>query len=403
MAKKISVAPVGAKVVRGRVTGRLLVGLDAKADLKDILKGLKGVVLERLRVAVIEEESAGELRKRASVKGSGFGVIEPERRLRKLDSGAGRDGGREGRDGGSGAAFVDSKAATWGIQAVNVEKSRFTGKGVKLAVLDTGFDFTHTDFEGRTIHRKSFVGRQAIDKDGHGTHCAGIAVGDRKGKAGFRYGVAPGAKLFIGKILDDEGEGSDGRALEGIEWALEKGCRVISMSLGAEPEAGHSELFERVAQTVMGYGCLLIAATGNDSKRGRVAPVNHPANCPSIVAVGALTPMMRVAEFSCGGGRGAAGGRVGGAATIGGGGREWSGQVDIAAPGEEILSAKVGGGYVAESGTSMAAPFVAGMAALLWEEFPAAGAWEIWVKLVQRARRLGLAASSVGAGLVCAG
>jgi len=372
MAKKIMEAPVSAKTEKGRRTGRLLVCIDAKADVKNILNGLKGVVLERLRVAVVEEESAGELRKRAAVKGSPFVMVEAERRIRKSIVEK---------------LYADTRVATWGIQAVNVGKSAYTGKGVKLAVLDTGFDFTHPDFAGRTIHRKSFVGRQAIDKDGHGTHCAGIAGGGRKGKAGFRYGVAPGAKLFIGKILDDNGEGSDGTALEGIEWALEKGCRVISLSMGAEPETAYSKLFEQVAQTVLAQGCLLIAATGNDSRRGKVAPVNHPANCPSILAVGALTAGMKVAEFSCGGVREG----------------EWSGQVDLVAPGDEILSAKVGGGYGVESGTSMAVPFVSGMAALLWEEFPEAGAWEIWARLVQRARRLGLPASAVGAGLVYAG
>lgn len=436
MAKKIMEAPASAKTDRGRLTGRMLVRIDGKADLKDILNGMKGIVLERLRVAVVEEESAGELRKRAAAKGSPFVIVEAERRIRKVEEGAGRgDGpGKSGRDGGAGkpgdgagrggGVFADSRVATWGIQAVNVAKSAYTGKGVKLAVLDTGFDFTHPDFAGRTIHRKSFVGRQAIDKDGHGTHCAGVAVGgnrasakvssakDRgvagpvkvgagaakgeKAKAGPRYGVASGARLFIGKILDDNGEGSDGTALEGIEWALEKGCRVISMSMGAEPEAAYSKLFEQVAQTVLAQGCLLIAATGNDSRRGKMAPVNHPANCPSILAVGALTAGMKVAEFSCGGA--AASGRMSPFSKL-----DWNGQVDLVAPGDVIFSAKAGGGYGVESGTSMAVPFVSGMAALLWEEFPEAGAWEIWARLVQRARRLGLPASAVGAGLVYAG
>jgi subtilisin family serine protease len=79
------------------------------------------------------------------------------------------------------------------------------------------------------------------------------------------------------------------------------------------------------------------------------------------------------------------------------------GQVDIAAPGDAILSAKIGGGTALDSGTSMAAPFVAGMAALLWEQYPEASAWEIWAKLVQRAKRLTAPASTVGAGLVFAG
>jgi subtilisin family serine protease len=233
--------------------------------------------------------------------------------------------------------------------------------------------------------------------------------------------------LYVGKILDDAGEGSDGLALEGIEWALEKGCKVISLSLGAEPEERYSALFESVAQTVMAQGALLIAATGNDSKRGRMAPVNHPANCPSVLAVGALTAAMKVAEFSCGGvgwpvagvrreggARGGremelTGGRRGEPELVGGlsGGRQrgmiGGGSVDLVAPGDQILSAKVGGGYSIESGTSMAAPFVAGLAALLWEQYPEASAWEVWARLVQRARRLALPASAVGAGLGFAG
>jgi subtilisin family serine protease len=406
-------------VLRGeRLTGRLLVKLDPLAELGSVLDGLKGFVFERLRVAVIEEGSAEEVKRRVGQKGNAFVLIEPERRLRKLAEGDDRDHGsgksRRGTapSGDSGLPFADTREAGWGIQAVNAIGSGYTGKGVKVAVLDTGFDFGHPDFAGRTIHRKSFAGRQAFDKDGHGTHCAGIVAGNcampkvgaaasakvRKGKAGVRYGVAPGARLYIGKILDDSGEGSDGLALAGIEWALEKGCKVISMSFGAEAEEGYSMIFESVAQTVLKQGSILIGATGNESKRGRMAPVNHPANCPSVMAVGALTAALKVAEFSCGGGPfersvGAAEGR----------GSVATGQVDLVAPGDQILSAKLGGGTMLDSGTSMAAPFVAGVAALLWEEYPEASAWEIWAKLVQRARRLGLPASAVGAGLVYAG
>ena len=435
MAKKVLASVSDGHLKRGHLlvgeglrpqglTGRLLVKIDPRAELGGVLKGLKGVVLERLRVAVIEEESAVEMRKMVGVKGGPFVAVEQERVLRKFAAGdefggtgkMGRDRSRAGKGGarsggGSELPFADSRVASWGIQAVNVLESEYTGKGVKVAVLDTGFDFGHPDFAGRTIHRKSFVGRQAIDKDGHGTHCAGIAAGGAvapkaatsektgakggRGKAGLRYGVAPGARLFIGKILDDNGEGSDGLALAGIEWALEKGCKVISMSFGADAEEeGYSVIFESVAQTVLAHGAVLIGATGNESKRGRMAPVNHPANCPSVMAVGALTAGMKVAEFSCGG---VGFGRRGVARDLG------AGQVDIVAPGDFILSAKLGGGTDLDSGTSMAAPFVAGVAALLWEEYPAASAWEIWARLVQRARRLGLPASAVGAGLVYAG
>ena len=120
---------------------------------------------------------------------------------------------------------------------------------------------------------------------------------------------------------------------------------------------------------------LLIAAAGNESERelGIVAAVNHPANCPSIMAVGGLTAALEVAEYSCAG--------TG----------ESPGQVDIAAPGDDILSAKPGGGYRRQSGTSMSTAFVAGLAALAWEQYPKASAGEIWAKMVQQAREAGVA------------
>jgi subtilisin family serine protease len=337
-----------------------------------------GVVLEKLRVAVVNEAAEMKVKGLVGVSTGVFLSAEPERYLRLLQAGS------KGK--GKKSVLKDGTAATWGIQAINVVDSKFTGKGVKVAVLDTGFDFTHPDFAGRTIHRKSFVGtKQAIDKEGHGTHTAAVVGGGRKVKGGARYGVATGARLYIGKIMDDNGEGSDGHALAGIEWALEKGCQVVSMSLGASAEdgGGYSLIFEQVGQIAAARNCLLIAAAGNESERelGIVAAVNHPANCPSIMAVGGLTTALEVAEYSCAG--------TG----------ESAGQVDIAAPGDEILSAKPGGGYRRQSGTSMSTAFVAGLAALVWEQYPKASAGEIWAKMVQQARRLALPASDVGAGL----
>jgi subtilisin len=391
-------------VSQRRFTGRMLVRLDSKISaasvirqakakglqlammtdvtdglLSDALQQSDGIIFEKLRIAVVNEGGVARLQQLQALRNSPFLSSEPERYLRALQPAP------KGK--GKGGSFKDTTIATWGIHATNVQNSGYTGKGVKLAVLDTGFDFTHPDYTGRTLHRRSFVGtRQAKDKEGHGTHCAGIAGGGRKGRDGARYGVAYGSRLYIGKILDDAGEGTDGQALAGIDWALEKGCQVISMSFGAPAEEGqtHSGVFEQVAQIAMANNCLLIAATGNESdhSEGLVVSVNHPANCPSVLAVGALTQGMEVADYSCAG-TGLAGG-----------------QVDIAAPGDNILSAKAGGGYRRESGTSMATAFVAGVAALLWEQFPQAGAGDIWVKLIQQARRLSLPASEVGGGLV---
>ncbi len=400
------------KIEQKRFTGRLLVRLNPAVSLstieqkartrslhllssRDLLTGstggflskaleqADGVLFDRLKIAVVKTSGAARVKRLLALRDSPFLSSEPERYLYQ-QAGAKKNS----------SSFKNTAAATWGIQAINARNGQFTGKDVRMAILDTGFDFTHPDFSGRVIHRKSFVGRQAKDREGHGTFCAGIAGGDRKGKAGARYGVAPGSRLYVGKILDDAGEGSDGLALAGIEWALEKGCQVICMSFGAAVGTGdlYSAIFEDVAQTAMANNCLLIAATGNESDRaeGIISPVNHPANCPSVMAVAALTESLKVANYSCAGK-----GRSRRKAGAGG-----SGAVDIAAPGDNILSACMGGGYEVESGTSMATPFVAGVAALLWEQYPDASAREIWDKLIRQAQPLAQPAADAGAGLV---
>jgi subtilisin family serine protease len=367
---------------------------NTESILSKVLQQADGIVFDKLKVALVNADSAAGIKRMLSLRNSPFLSSEPERYLYKQQAGAKRS-----------SPYRNTAASTWGLQATNVTKSKFTGKDVKITVLDTGFDFTHPDFAGRVIHRKSFVGRTAKDREGHGTHCAGIAGGGRKGKAGVRYGVASEARLYVGKILDDAGEGSDGLALAGIEWALEKGCQVISMSFGAPAERGegYSTIFEEVAQTAMANHCLLIAATGNESDRaeGLIIPVNHPANCPSIMAVAALTESLKIANYSCG--RPAS--RPAPAKTKRGNppaAAAHSGEVNIAAPGDNILSAWIGGDHETESGTSMATPFVAGIAALLWEQYPDASAREIWDKLISQAQPLGLPASEAGAGLVYA-
>jgi subtilisin family serine protease len=403
MSAKKPVALVSVPTAPRKFTGRFLVRLDAKTNTAAIIRaaktgGLKlttladehsdgplskllqqsdGVIFERLRIALINDAGAQRLEQLQQSPNTPFLSSERERVVRVCQAGS------KGR-----GMYKDTSSATWGVHAVGAVAVRATGKGVKLAVLDTGFDFTHPDFSGRTIHRKSFVGtRAAKDNEGHGTHIAGIAGGDRKGRDGARYGLASGARLYVGKILDDNGEGTDGVTLAGIEWALGKGCQIITMSFGAPVGVGDpcSEVFEQVARIAMASRCLLIAASGNESERATgkpmIAAVNHPANCPSIMAVGALTPVLGVADYSCAG-TGEAGG-----------------QVDIAAPGDNILSAKPGGGYRRESGTSMATAFVAGVAALLWEQYPSAGAGDIWARLTQQAWRLSLPAADIGAGL----
>lgn len=283
--------------------------------------------------------------------------------------------------------FENTADAYWGLHALGNVPGAFTGKGVKVAVLDTGMYLGHPDFVGREVVAKSFIqGETVDDAHGHGTHCAGIAVGGIRGESGIRYGAASDAGLCIGKVLSNEGVGSDSGILAGMEWAVTQGCKVISMSLGAsvEEDSRYSNIYNELAGTAMDMGTLIIAAAGNDSRRnqGIIRAVNHPGNCPNIMAVGALDRRSKIADFSCGGLN------------------PDGGLVDIAGPGVEIFSSwKLPQEYAIISGTSMATPFVAGVAAQLLEAFPEATAREIWDKLVAQARPLPLPGRDVGAGL----
>jgi subtilisin family serine protease len=285
------------------------------------------------------------------------------------------------------APALDESLATWGLQAIRVLTSDRTGKGVRVAVLDTGVDLAHPDLAGRVVTTKSFVeGEEVQDGHGHGTHVVGTACGTSSPTVLPRYGVAPEAEIFVGKVLSNAGSGSDRGILAGINWAVANGCRVVSMSLGAPvgADAAFSPVFERAAQRALRRGTLIVAAAGNDSDRpGSMRPVSHPANCPSILAVGALDSAMAVASFS-NAGLDADGG-----------------QVDIAAPGVDVHSAwpmPTGGRRL--NGTSMATPHVAGVVALLAEANPAATAAELKALLLGAARRLPAASTDVGVGLV---
>lgn len=284
--------------------------------------------------------------------------------------------------------FKDDKQATWGIHATNILNSKYTGKGVNVAILDTGFFINHPDFIGRVVNSKSFIRSQSVeDKNGHGSHCTGISSGHLHKKTKKIYGVAKDANIYIGKVLSNAGNGTDRGILAGMEWALTNNCKVISMSLGAEVSVGenYSNIYNDLAKKAFSKGSIIVAAAGNESDRdnGIINPVGHPANCPSIMAVAALDNQLDIAWFSCGGINGS------------------DGQVDIAGPGVDIYSSwKATENYMKESGTSMATPFVAGIAALYWEAFPNASASDIWEYLTKNAKRLKINPSDIGSGLV---
>ncbi len=187
---------------------------------------------------------------------------------------------------------------TWGLEVTNVKESPYTGKDIKIAVLDTGFAINHPDFSGREIILESFVeGENAEDLHGHGTHCIGTACGATD-LDGLRYGIAKESIIYAGKVLNNEGTGAESYVLDGITWAANNGCKVISMSLGSAvlPNEGYSIAYERASKYALSKGAVLVAAAGNESRRSNniFRPVGSPANCPSILAVGALDPKLKI-------------------------------------------------------------------------------------------------------------
>jgi subtilisin len=276
---------------------------------------------------------------------------------------------------------VGAASHSWCLTLIGIgpDFTGSTGKGVKVAVLDTGIDLEHPDFAGRFPggnNTASFIAGQTIqDGHGHGTHCAGIIAGPAQSTGGRRYGVAPGAELLIAKVLNDQGNGYDDQILDGIAWAADAGARVISMSLGSAREMSEpfSDLYEVVAENLLneGAGTLIVAAAGNESNRPAFTkPVGNPAACPSLMAVAAIGQDRQVGWFSC---------------------RQMDeiGKLAISAPGVQVYSSWTGKGFKTISGTSMATPHVAGVAALYLQEQPTLKASELVSLLRTRAESLG--------------
>jgi subtilisin len=364
------------------------------------------LVLERLGVAIVagEPERIGQLVEAAKDSNSPILSVEPEKVRRALkdtnankSDQAGNANPRSRQPAKTKTKVVfDESRVTWGLQATKVQESSLSGRNVRVAILDTGIDFRldgngdvhyHPDFKNRTILSISFVtgAKTAKDGDGHGTHCLGTACGPLKPKKLPRYGIAYEADIFVAKVLNDRGEGLDGWILAGIEWAVKNNCQIVSMSLGTPKNPGDSfsMTYETVAQRALIAGTLIIAAAGNDSDRpDSIGAVDEPADSPSIMAAAAIRPDFDIASFS------------------NGGINPDGGEVNIAAPGVDVYSSTLmPTGHSRKSGTSMAAPHVTGIAALICEASGGVTGKALWTLIVKNARSLGLA-GDFGAGLV---
>ena len=247
-------------------------------------------------------------------------------------------GGRSPVKAGPGALALRPEL-TWGVQRVRAPAAwqNTEGKGVRVAIIDTGIDTGHPDLVGQVDGGYSAITKSEAteayqDDNGHGTHVAGTVAGKKDDKG--VVGVAPLARLYAVKVLDADGSGNMSDVIDGIVWAASNDMQVANMSLGAP---FGSETMLRALRFAKGRGTIVVAAAGNSSG----GPVGYPGAYPETIAVASADSEDKFSPFSS---KGA--------------------EVDFIAPGSDIVSAKMGGGFASYSGTSMAAPHVAGLVAL---------------------------------------
>ncbi|MEU1281254.1 S8 family serine peptidase [Streptomyces sp. NPDC005805] len=280
-------------------------------------------------------------------------------------------GGERTKAAGTPRVWLDGRVSasldrsTAHIGSPEVWSSGYRGDGVKVAVLDTGADESHPDLAGRVTAARDFSGSGTGTGDlfGHGTHVAAIVGGSGSGSGGSRQGVAPGARLLVGKVLGDDGFGSQSQVIAGMEWAVEQGADVVNMSLGSSAATDGTDPMSTALNDLSRHsGALFVVAAGNSGDQGP-RTIGSPGAADAALTVGAVDRDDSLAPFS------SRGPRLGDEAV----------KPDVTAPGVGIVAARAAGTsmgspvderHVAASGTSMAAPHAAGAAALLAQRHP---------------------------------
>ncbi len=250
----------------------------------------------------------------------------------------------------------------WGIERVwgGTSKPEVTGAGVKVAVIDTGIEFAHPDLKNNLAGLSvTYVARtsSANDDNGHGTHVAGIIAAEDNSEGVI--GVASGATLYAVKVLDKRGSGYLSNIAQGIVWAGDEGMHIANLSLGAP--SGSSTLYNACTYAT-NLGVLLVAASGNEGDgSASTSEVLYPAAYGNVLSVGATDSGDNLAWFS-----------------------NTNSDVELSAPGVSVLSTYKGQTYKTLSGTSMASPHVAGVAALIWAEDAYEGRTSVLQELLTR-------------------
>lgn len=242
------------------------------------------------------------------------------------------------------------------------------GKGIRVGVVDTGIDFNHPDLKPNYVGGVSFVpgAPTPMDDNSHGTHCSGTIAAAING-AGV-VGVAPQASLYAAKVLDKNGSGQFSWVIAGIDWCIQNQMHIVSMSLGG---ASAPTALQTICNIAWSRGLLLVAAAGNSQGGMPVPPavsnVGFPGKYKNVIAVSAIDSSNEIAPFSS---RGP--------------------EVDVCAPGVNVLSTIPGGNYGTMSGTSMACPHVSGVAALTWGAHRFSNNEQIWNLLASTVDNLGM-------------
>ncbi|OWA03832.1 peptidase S8 [Streptomyces sp. CS113] len=321
----------------------------------------------------------------------------PSVRGAAVEADKGREFWREFTRGGAGVDGVwldgrvtaDMAESNAQIGTPQAWEAGLTGKGVTVAVLDSGVDAGHPDLAGRIAQSKSFIpGEEVADRHGHGTHVTSTVGGSGAASDGKEKGVAPGATLAVGKVLDDEGFGSESEIIAGMEWAArDVDADIVSMSLGStEPSDGTDPMAEAVNTLSRETGALFVIAAGNT---GTPSSVGSPGAADAALTVGAVDSADQAAWFT------SAGPRYGDNAL----------KPDLSAPGVGILAARSrlaegSGDYTSMDGTSMATPHIAGAAALLAEEHPDWTGARLKDALMSTSKELDASVYQLGAGRV---
>ena len=356
-------------IAEGKVDQRLfdVTELNTAANRTAQQQGLKVIVGYKGTATAVKDDvrDAGTVR-RTLKSLNADAVSTPEQDATELWDAITEDGGTA-----SGVAHI------WldGVREASLDKSvpqigvpkawaaGYDGKGVKIAVLDTGVDATHPDLKNQVTAAKNFsTSPDATDKYGHGTHVASIAAGTGAKSNGKYKGVAPGAKILSGKVLGDDGYGEDSAIIAGMEWAAEQGADVVNLSLGGFDTPEVDPLEAEVNKLSKEKGILFAIAAGNN---GSEQSIGSPGSAADALTVGAVDGADKLADFSSWGP-----------------GLDGAIKPDVTAPGVDITAASAPGsviatevgekpaGYVTISGTSMATPHVAGAAAILKQQHP---------------------------------